>query len=254
MDLLLHINKNYTARTNTHKHIYCILYSMHVYVFIHTVRRVVLIGLALILLMWRIWWASKDASKWHAFQKSVKEIRGSLKSDKNNGTLYEAFCICTFVILSRWILLRMRNLQTKVAEKIKIHLLNSTLFPENRVVHDVMWKNMVQPDRPQMTITYSACASSAGYLKPQTHTHTYSFSTATMVTRTRLNITLYVQCLSCCHSVTQTGSPFRLRTKLSKLLLNNTKSSETNMSASVWVSIGLINCIALALMSGCERN
>jgi len=49
----------------------------------------------------------------NSIQKSVEKIRGSLKSDKNNGTLCEAFHICTFVILSTWILLRMRNFSDK---------------------------------------------------------------------------------------------------------------------------------------------
>jgi hypothetical protein len=51
------------------------------------------------------------------------------------------------------ILLRMRNVSDKFAEKIKTHILRSnTFFPENRAVYEVMWKNMVEPDRPQMTI------------------------------------------------------------------------------------------------------
>jgi hypothetical protein len=37
-----------------------------------------------------------------------------------------------------------------VVEKIKIHTLYSTFFfSENRAVCEIMWKNMVQPDRPQ---------------------------------------------------------------------------------------------------------
>jgi hypothetical protein len=31
-------------------------------------------------------------------------------------------------------------------------------FPENRAVYEIMWKNVVQQDRPQMTIQYGACA------------------------------------------------------------------------------------------------
>jgi hypothetical protein len=43
--------------------------------------------------------------------------------------------------------------QTKVVEKIKTHILCSlTLFFENRAVYQIMWKNMLEPDRPQMTI------------------------------------------------------------------------------------------------------
>jgi hypothetical protein len=44
-------------------------------------------------------------------------------------------------------------LQTKVVEKIKTHLLCSiTFFFENRSVYEIMWKNILKLDRPQMTI------------------------------------------------------------------------------------------------------
>jgi hypothetical protein len=42
--------------------------------------------------------------------------------------------------------------QTKVVEKIRTHMLYSIIPPENRDVYEVMWKNVVQPDRPQMTV------------------------------------------------------------------------------------------------------
>jgi hypothetical protein len=52
---------------------------------------------------------------------------------------------------------------TKVVEKIKTHILFSTVFfSENRAVYEIMWKNMVEPDRPQMTILYGALALPAG--------------------------------------------------------------------------------------------
>jgi hypothetical protein len=44
-------------------------------------------------------------------------------------------------------------LQTKVVEKIKTHILCSvTFFFENHAVYEKMWKNIVERDRPQMTI------------------------------------------------------------------------------------------------------
>jgi hypothetical protein len=43
--------------------------------------------------------------------------------------------------------------QRKVLEKIKTQILCPKIFfPENRALHEIMWKNMVQPDRPQMAI------------------------------------------------------------------------------------------------------
>jgi hypothetical protein len=43
--------------------------------------------------------------------------------------------------------------QTKVVEKIKKHILLPIIFfPENHAVYEIMWNNMVEPDRPQMRI------------------------------------------------------------------------------------------------------
>jgi hypothetical protein len=42
--------------------------------------------------------------------------------------------------------------QTKVVEKIKTHILFATIFFFSgiRAVYEIMWKNMVQPDKPLM--------------------------------------------------------------------------------------------------------
>jgi len=42
--------------------------------------------------------------------------------------------------------------QTKVAEKIKTHILCTVTFLDNRVINEITWKNIVQPGRPQVTI------------------------------------------------------------------------------------------------------
>jgi len=50
---------------------------------------------------------------------------------------------------------------TKAVEKIKIHILCTITFFsfENRAVYEIMWKNIVQPDGPQMVIySYTAHA------------------------------------------------------------------------------------------------
>jgi hypothetical protein len=41
--------------------------------------------------------------------------------------------------------------QTKVVEKITAYILNSKTFLKNHTVYGIMWKNTVEPDRPQMT-------------------------------------------------------------------------------------------------------
>jgi len=44
-------------------------------------------------------------------------------------------------------------LQLKVVEKIKTHILCAIIFFfENSVVYEIMWKNTVQLDRPQMAV------------------------------------------------------------------------------------------------------
>jgi len=48
-------------------------------------------------------------------------------------------------------MLRSRNFSDKFVDKIKTRILCPNFFPKNRVVYGIMWKNLVQPDRPQMT-------------------------------------------------------------------------------------------------------
>jgi hypothetical protein len=62
----------------------------------------------------------------------------------------------------------------------------------------VIWKNIAEPGRPQMTIW---CVRIAFCIFKATNTHTEyntdSFSNATLVARTRLSVMLHVYCLSC---------------------------------------------------------
>jgi hypothetical protein len=41
--------------------------------------------------------------------------------------------------------------QTNVVEKIKTHILCSITVLENRIVYEIVRKNIADPDRPQMT-------------------------------------------------------------------------------------------------------
>jgi len=63
------------------------------------------------------------------------------------------------------------------------------MFNKNRSLYEIIWKNNVEPDRPQMTkwhIRISCRIPKA----TDTHTicNTYCFFTAKLITRTRLNI------------------------------------------------------------------
>jgi len=57
------------------------------------------------------------------------------------------------MVISRPVLLRMKNISDKFVEKIKTHIPHSIIFFfENNAVNEICWKNIVQPNRPQMTI------------------------------------------------------------------------------------------------------
>jgi len=61
-----------------------------------------------------------------------------------------------------------------------------------------MWKNIVQPDRPQMTWhMHTALWVNKGYRHTLRICYNYCFSTATMVARMHLNVMLYINCLFC---------------------------------------------------------
>jgi hypothetical protein len=87
--------------------------------------------------------------------------------------------------------------QTKFVEEIKTHFVFNNFFPENSAVYEIMRKNIVELDRPQVTIWRMRTAC---WITKATYTltvcNTYCFSTATTVARTRLDVTLYVHCLS----------------------------------------------------------
>jgi len=47
----------------------------------------------------------------------------------------------------------MRNVSNKCCrENQNMYFVFNNTFTENHVIYKIMWKNMVQPDRPKMTI------------------------------------------------------------------------------------------------------
>jgi len=57
------------------------------------------------------------------------------------------------------------------AYKFKYFTFKNLLSPENRAVYEVMWKNIVLPDRLQMTIRRMRIAC---WTTKATHTHTHT--------------------------------------------------------------------------------
>jgi hypothetical protein len=80
------------------------------------------------------------------FKKSVKKFR----CHWSLGRILDILCedICKFVIISCWIL-RMRSVSDKNCRENKnIHFVFHTSF----AAYEVMWKHIVEQDRPQVTI------------------------------------------------------------------------------------------------------
>jgi hypothetical protein len=50
----------------------------------------------------------------------------------------------------------MRDFSEKVVEKTKTQVLSSEFYSENRAVFAIRWKNLVEPDKPCVTMKHDA--------------------------------------------------------------------------------------------------
>ena len=126
-----------------------------------------------------IWVFFENLSRNFKFHYNLTIITGTLHEDRY-----------TFFIISRSVLLRMRNVSDKSCRRNQnTHFVFSNFFSKNRAVCEIMWKNTVKRGRPQMTIWRMRIAC---YKHTLTICNTYCFSTTTVVARTRLNVTLYL--------------------------------------------------------------
>ena len=70
--------------------------------------------------------------------------------------------------------------QKKVVEKNQnTHFMHNIFFPENRAFYEIMPKNMVQPDMPQVTFAAQKEMRFACWItkaRKQTHTHTHALN------------------------------------------------------------------------------
>jgi len=84
------------------------------------------------------------------FQKPVEKTQFSLKYDKIPGT--SRGNRLHFLIISRSVLLKVRNVSDKTCRENQNIQFMFIFFPENRSVYEIIWENIVEQDRPQMTI------------------------------------------------------------------------------------------------------
>jgi len=85
------------------------------------------------------------------FRKSVEKINESLKSDMNNGySTWRPMYIYNNISLNSS---QNKKCCIQKAQRNSKHIFYiENFFSENHPVNDTMWKYVVQPDRPQMTI------------------------------------------------------------------------------------------------------
>jgi hypothetical protein len=93
--------------------------------------------------------------------------------------------------------------QTKVVETPETNFIFKKMFFENCDLREMMWKNMVELEKPQMT-TWRIRVH-AGYIRLQIRTlrlcSYYLCSTSTMSALTSLSVTFYLYCLPYLNSV-----------------------------------------------------
>ena len=80
----------------------------------------------------------------------------SLTSDKNKNTLQADQY--TFLIISRSFLLRIRSISDRRWRDNQNTFCFRYFYFENRTVYEIMWKNIVEPSRPQMIIWHMRVA------------------------------------------------------------------------------------------------
>jgi hypothetical protein len=142
------------------------------------------------------------------FRKSVEKSQVPSKSDKNNG--YFTRRLFTFMTISRWIVLRMRNVSNNsCTENQDTHTLSvQWLFFRKSCrlweCQQIWWSHKPQTIS-HLRVAYSIrtpIRTHAPVPTPKhTHTHTHCLFTATVVSCTRFNVTLYVHCPSFCYSL-----------------------------------------------------
>jgi hypothetical protein len=94
--------------------------------------------------------------------------------------------------ISRLSILRMENVSDgncRESKKNTFYTQRFFFFFENRIVYEIMWKIMEEPERPQMRTQHMRLTHAQAHA-PVEICNNYCFSTATTVSWSRLNVTL----------------------------------------------------------------
>ena len=96
--------------------------------------------------------------KFDFFRKSVKKIQDSLNSDKNN-VYFTQGCMYTNDSISLNYSWNEKCYRKICRENQNIHFM--FIFFRKQTPCEIMWKNVVEPDKPQLTIQHGTCTSRA---------------------------------------------------------------------------------------------
>jgi hypothetical protein len=129
------------------------------------------------------------------FSKICRENSNLIKIRKKKLRVLYTKTFRHFLHLQKFFL-KWEMFQTKGVEKMKTHILCSMIFSENCTVYEIMSKNVVETERPQMTSQYGANALRAGLprlyarmrmhtpTRPGTHMYSWTHARASMHTQT----------------------------------------------------------------------
>jgi hypothetical protein len=78
------------------------------------------------------------------FFENLERIQVRMKSDRKT---YIHLLWCVVELLLDW-----ETVLTKFVQNIKTRFVLNNFFAENHVIYEIIWRNIVQPDRLQMKI------------------------------------------------------------------------------------------------------
>jgi hypothetical protein len=100
-------------------------------------------------------WLPLDRFSWNLifdyFSKNYRRSSSLIKI----GQKLRALCVKTtrhFWSYLAQFFLELETFETRVVEEMKTHILCSVTIVENRAFYEIMWRNIVEPDRPKMTM------------------------------------------------------------------------------------------------------
>ena len=119
-----------------------------------------------------------------------------MKTDRITGTLHEDQCI--FLIISRSVFLRVRNVSVKVVEKFETHILFSITFSwkQSRLWDKIEKYWRAGKDTDDNMAREHCMLDILGYRYTHRICNTYCFATAGIVARTPFSVTLCLHYLS----------------------------------------------------------